>query len=86
MNTQEIILATNGAIEDLQASGYNIGFNDGTILICNEDGAMKYGIRGWQWEILRNILVEHGLDYHIVSLEGESICLEFIDIQESLDY
>ena len=63
---------------------------NGRIVLENTDGILRgYGIRGWQWNKIREILVNNGLDYYIEEQDmyvSSGIELGILTIEESLEY
>ena len=79
-------------IETLNDFGYGVGdkIADGNkIMINNFDGILGgYGLRGWQWEHIRKVFINEGLDYYIFDemvIPG-SLVLVIITLEESLNY
>lgn len=80
------------AIETLNKFGYGVGDKivyGNKISISNFDGILGgYGLRGWQWEHIRKVLANEGLDYYIYDEETTpgNLVLIIITLEESLNY
>lgn len=80
------------AVSELEDNGFVVEKYDSHFIVLEHtDGILGsgYGIRGWQWNKIREILVNNGLDYYIEEQDmyvSSGIELGIITIEESLKY
>lgn len=75
------------ALVKLSDAGFDVAIKGDKLMMSNFDGILGgFGVRGWQWEKFRAILVANGLDYYIDSLDCGNFVIILIPIGVSMDY